>query len=177
MANNTRLIIPEAINNFNIYSQGNTLIGLSAEVSLPDIQAVTETMNGPGILGDFETVMVGMYNSIKQEIPFRMLDEDIFSLANPLEITELTLRASEQSTIKSTGNIAFKGMRIVYRGRPIEFKPGTVKQGGQMNASVTLEVFYILIEIDGKRKFELDKLNNVFKINDVDLLADIKKQC
>lgn len=174
---NTKNTIPELINNFNVYKGGNALIGMSGEVALAEFQALTDTLSGPGILGEIETVVVGAFSAMQQEIPFRILDDDIFSLANPLEVQELTLRASEQSTIKSTGNISFKGMRVVFRGRPKGFIPGTVKQGAQMGASVTLELVYILIEIDGSRKLELDKLNNVYKINDVDILAEIKRHC
>ena len=52
-----------------------------------------------------------------------------------------------------------------------------MKQGGAMDAAVTVEVVYIMIELDGKQRVELDKLNNVYKVNGVDLLAKIRKQC
>lgn len=174
---NGRLNIPEVINDFNVYRSGNELIGISGEVTLAELNSVTETLSGPGILGEIETVVVGMFSHMEQEIPFRILDEDIFTLANPLEVQELTLRAAAQSTIRATGNLDSKGMRIVFRGRPTSFKPGVVKQGGQMGASVTLGLVYMLIEIDGVRKLELDKLNNVYKVNDVDVLAKIKQHC
>ena len=54
---------------------------------------------------------------------------------------------------------------------------GTVKQGGAMDAAVTVEITYIMIELDGKQRIELDKINNVYKVNGVDLLAKIRKQC
>lgn len=169
--------IPELVNDFNVYKSGNKLIGITGEVSLAELSALTDTISGPGILGEIETVVLGAFGSIQQEIPFRMLSDDIFSLANPREVQELTLRASNQGTVKATGSIISKGMRIVFRGRPVAFKPGTVKKGGQMGASVTLELIYILVEVDGSRKLELDKLNGVYKVNDVDLLSDIKQQC
>lgn len=172
----TRLAIPELINNFNVYKAGNRLIGVSSEISLSEFQAITETISGAGILGEIETAVIGMFQSMKQQIPFRVLDDDIFSLANPMEVQDLTLRGAIQGT-DSNGGVGTKGMRIVFRGRVVSFTPGTVKQGAQMNASVTLELVYILIEISGSRKLELDKLNNVYKINDVDVLADIKRLC
>ena len=46
-----------------------------------------------------------------------------------------------------------------------------------MDAAVAVEVVYIMIELDGKQRVELDKLNNVYKVNGVDLLAKIRKQC
>ena len=39
-----------------------------------------------------------------------------------------------------------------------------------------MEVIYILIEVNGKKKFELDKINFQYKVNNVDLLAKIRKQ-
>lgn len=169
--------IPEVIHSYNVYKSGNQLIGLTGEVTLPDFDAMTETVSGAGILGEYEEVIIGMFGSMEQEIPFRVLDEDIFSLMNPMEVLDLTLRASQQFTEKSTGAIDFKGMRIVIRGKQKKFKPGKVQNATQMDASVTVEVVYILIEIDGVAKIELDKLNSVYKVNGIDLLAKVRNQC
>ena len=169
--------IPLVVNNFNVYKQGHALIGISGEVTLPDFENVTATVSGAGILGEFEENVIGMFNSMEQEIPFRLLDDDIFSFMDPTEIVDLTLRASQQITNKGTGEIDYRGMRVVVRGKQKKFVAGKVKQGEQMDASVTLEVIYLLIEIDGVKKIELDKLNFVYKVNGKDILAKVRKQC
>nr|DAN92300.1 MAG TPA: tail tube protein [Caudoviricetes sp.] len=169
--------IPGVINNFNLYHQGTALVGLTGEISLPDFEGMTETLSGPGILGEIEEVIIGAFSSMELEVPFRILDEDAFKLMSPVETLDLTLRASEQFTVKSTGNIDYKGMRVVVRGRQKKLTGGTVKQGGAMDASVTVEVAYIMIELDGQKRIELDKLNNVYKVNDKDLLAKVRSQC
>ncbi|MGL5512949.1 MAG: phage major tail tube protein, partial [Sporomusa sp.] len=156
---------------------GSALIGVSGEVKLPDFDSVTEKLSGPGILGEIETAIIGSYGSQEQEITFRILDDDIFSFMDPTQVVDLTLRGSQQYTVKSTGTIDYRGMRVAVRGRKKKFQPGTVKQGGTMDATLTLELTYILIEIDGNKKVELDKLNNVFKINDKDVLSKIRSQC
>lgn len=171
------LYIPEIINNFNVYSKGNKLIGVTGEVTLAEMNAMTETINGAGLLGEYETIAVGHFSSAVQEITFRILNEDIFTLSNPMQEQELTLRASAQSTIKANVGISTTGMRIVFRGRPKTFTPGTVKQGAMMGAKLGLELMYTLYEIGGKRRLEIDKLNAVYKINDVDVLAAIRNQC
>lgn len=169
--------IPEIINNFNAYNNGNVLIGVSGSVSLPSFDAITETISGAGILGEYETAIAGFYASMQQEVPFRILDNDIFSLMNPNALVDLTFRASAQSTVKSTGAISYKGMRIVERGRLKGFTPGTLEMGKQMGASVTLELLYILVEVDGKTMLEYDKLNTVFVVNGKDLLEEVRKYC
>lgn len=169
--------VPEVINNFNAYHNGSVLVGVSGSVTLPSLDAITEEVSGAGILGTYETSVVGAYDSMEQEVPFRILDEDIFSLMNPTELVDLTFRASAQSTVKATGAIDYKGMRIVERGRLKSFTPGKLELGKQMDASVKMELLYILVEINGKTKLEYDKLNSVFIVDDVDLLEKVRSLC
>jgi hypothetical protein len=166
--------VPEVINNFNVYNNGNVLVGVSGSVTLPNFDAITEEVSGAGILGTYDTSIPGMYGSMAQEVPFRILDKDIFSIMNPSELVDLTFRASEQSTVKATGALTYNGMRVVERGRLKSFTPGKYELGKKMDASVTLELLYILIEIDGETMLEYDKLNSVFVVNGKDLLEKVR---
>lgn len=67
--------VPEIINNYNVYNNGNVLIGVSGAVTLPTFDAITEEVSGAGILGSYETSVPGSYSSMTQEVPFRILDE------------------------------------------------------------------------------------------------------
>ena len=176
--NNSGMVFPEVINNFNVYNDANRIVGTTGEISLPDIQAVTATISGAGILGEYNTAVVGMFQSMAPEIPFRMIDKDFFMMLNTGEQSKITLRSSVQQRNRETGGtLSTQAMRVVYRGHPTAAKLGTVKQGELMNASITLELTYILIEFGGTVMLELDKLNSIYKVNGVDLLADIRKQC
>lgn len=166
--------VPEIINNYNAYTNGNKLIGVTGEMELPSFDAITEEVSGAGVLGTYETSTPGNYSSLTQDVVFRILDEDIFSIMNPNELVDLTLRASAQSTVKSTGALDYKSMRIVERGRLKSFTPGKLSLGKTMDAKVTLEVLYILIEVDGETKLEYDKLNSVFVVNGKDLLEKVR---
>ena len=169
--------IPEIINNFNAYHNGNKMIGVSGSITLPSFDAITETISGAGILGEYESSVVGHYGSMTQEVPFRILDIDIFSLMDPSALVDLTFRASAQSTVKATGAIDYNGMRVVERGRLKGFTPGTLELGKQMNAKITMELLYILIEVGGKTMLEYDKLNPRFVVNGRDLLEKVRKFC
>lgn len=166
--------VPEIVNNFNAYNNGNVLVGVTGSITLPSLEAITEEVSGAGILGSYETSIPGHYSSISQEVPFRILDKDIFSLMDPSTPVDLTFRAANQSTVKATGSLKYNQMRIVERGRLKSFTPGTLEQGKQMNATVTLEVLYILIEVDGETMLEYDKLNSVFVVDGKDLLQEIR---
>ncbi|MCD8294681.1 MAG: phage major tail tube protein [Clostridia bacterium] len=169
--------IPAVINDFNAYRSGNVLVGVTGEVTLPDLEAMTETISGPGILGEIDEAIIGRFSSMELEVPFRVLEEDIFTLFTPTSPIDLTLRAAEQYTDKTTSAVDYKGMRVVVRGIAKKLTSGTLKQGGTMDSSVTIELTYYMVEINGDTKVELDKLNGIYKVGGTDLLSKIKKLC
>lgn len=168
--------IPEIINNFNVYMDADKLIGVSAEVTLPDLEAMTETISGAGILGEYDAANPGHYGAIDFELPFRVLYGDIFKAIDPTKSVAFTLRGSIQ-TDDGTGTKNFNGMRVIVKGSAKKLTGGTVKPGAPTNSSVTLGLAYIKIEIDGAPKLELDKLNGIYKINGNDVLSGISSLC
>lgn len=169
--------IPEKINAFNVYLSGNMLIGLSEEVALPSFEGITETVSGPGLLGEFESAALGHFSSMEMEIPFRQMDEEIFKLADQSAALDLTLRGSIQFTEGSTGATGFKPMRVVVRGKNKSLEGGSAKQGNGTKSKIKVEILYILIEINNKPMIELDKLNFVFKVNGKDLMEKVRRMC
>lgn len=169
--------LPTVTNTYNVYNKGNVLIGLSDEIPIPDFTAITEEMSGSGLLGKINEAVMGHFDSQEMEIPFLNLDDDILSFADPLEVVDLNLRASQQTLDKEKGTAGYRGIRIAVRGKVKSFKPGTLKQGGKMGSSITVELHRIRIEIDGKEKLELDKLNAVYRVNGKDIMEEMRKYC
>ena len=56
-------IIPEVLNHFNIYNGANALVGVSGEVELPELEAITDTVEGTGVLGEIEDPVTGQFSS------------------------------------------------------------------------------------------------------------------
>lgn len=173
MSNN---ILAAATHTFNVYDKGEVLIGIT-EVALPAFNALTVEMEGSGLLGKFSQAVMGQYESMEMKLPFINLDEDIFRFADPTEVVDLNLRVAQQNLDRGEGGDGFKNLRVAIRGKTKAFEPGTVKNGTTMNASITLELLYILIEIDGKSKIELDKLNSVYKVNGKDIMEQMRAYC
>lgn len=167
--------IPEAIHDFNLYLTGNKLGGQTGEVSLPDFEAMTQTISGAGILGEYEAPIPGHFGSMEQEIPFRVINEDYFKMIDPTEPVELTLRGAIQYKVAATQKTDYMGMRVVFRGACKKMAIGTVKQRGSMDSSITLELTYVLIEMDGKKRVELNKISPNYTVNGVDVLAKVKQ--
>ncbi|MCX4312113.1 MAG: phage major tail tube protein [Muribaculaceae bacterium] len=169
--------IPSKINSFNVYKDGTKLVGISDEVTLPDFESLTETLSGPGILGEIDDPTLGHFQSMEMEIPFRQMDKDLFILSDDISSVTVTLRGSIQYTVNDTGATAFKPMRVVVRGKNKGITGGKAKQGTGTGSSIKLELLYILIEIDNVTEIELDKLNFVYKVHGKDLLEKVRKMC
>lgn len=165
------------INLYNCYQDGHKMVGLTDEVTLPDFDALTETLSGAGILGEIDEPTLGHFGASEIEIPFLMVDNQMFEMMDMSNSINLTLRISNQAIEQANFKTDFMPSRVVIKGKKKGFTMGSAKQGSAMKPSVKVEILYILIEVNGKKKFELDKLNVVYKVNDKDLLQKARSQC
>ncbi|MCI5713663.1 MAG: phage major tail tube protein [Lachnospiraceae bacterium] len=168
---------PSVINSFNAYNDGNRIIGQTGEITLPDVESKTTTVSGAGILGDIEEPVIGQVNSLKITIPFATIADDYFKLCNQLKSVGLTLRGAIQCMDTETGEAVMQQMRVVLRGKMATFTNGKLKAAEQMGASLTIELLYYMVELEGVTQVEIDKLNSVFIVNGVDVLEPIRNMC
>ena len=136
--------IPEKISEYNAYLDGSKMIGVAASVTLPEINMKTSTVSGVGVNGELDSPTIGQFESMEQEIQFNTLYSSAMDMLSPLSTVNLTLRAAQQ----------------VYD------KPGGYN-------FITLELTYIMIEVDGVQLLEVDKLNGIYKVNGNDMLAGV----
>lgn len=165
--------VPEKINDCNTYLGGNKMIGVAASVTLPTISMKTSTTSGMGINGEIDSPTIGQFESMEQEVQFNTLYSSAADMLSPLKTVDLTFRAAQQVYDK-TGGYAFKGLRVVEKARVKKFEPGKIEKSESMEAKVTLELTYIMIENDGEKLVEIDKLNGVYIVNGEDMLAEVR---
>lgn len=172
------MIIPEVINNYNIYDdKARKMIGISGEVELPELEAITDTVEAAGILGEVEDPVTGQFASAKIKIPFSNLYEDIFNLMDTTNPPQLTLRGSMQVMNSATGGTDYVPVKIVVRGKATTSSLGKFVKGKKGEPEIELEILYLKVMIKNKTTLELDKLNSVFAVNGKDMLAKVRSQC
>ena len=81
--------IPTKINKYNVYNQGNRLLGTGDEVTLPSFEASSETVSGAGVLGEFDDPTVGYFSNMELEIPFRVLDQEAVDMLDQTKAVQL----------------------------------------------------------------------------------------
>ena len=167
-------MIPELINAYNVYLSGK-LLGISGETELPEMEAMAETVEVAGTLGEFDTPATGHYSSMKMKIPFAILHEDVFKLIDTTKALELTLRGSEQFMDRKTGDTSDIPVRIVLRGKATTDTLGTFQKGKKGEPEIEVEIFYLKVVVNGDQKLLLDKLNFKFEVNGKDRLKKIRE--
>ena len=181
----SKIVIPEVLNHYNVYNDAaKKLIGISGEIELGDLEAITDTIEGAGtdtiegagVLGEIEDPVTGQFSSLKIKIPFSVLYEDLFSLMNTTKPPQLTLRASMQCMDPTTGETGYYPVKIVVRGKASKTGLGKVTKGKKGEPEIELEILYIKIMINNKTTLELDKLNFKFVLNGVDMLKKVRDQ-
>lgn len=165
--------IPEKVVNYNVYDDTEKLVGVAAETTLPNFEAMTETISGAGIAGEYESPTPGHFGSQTIEIPFRTLLDKSFSLMKNKGRT-IVLRAAQQSYDVAQGKTSTRPLKITLRGIPKSLEMGKLAPGSMTDTKNTIEILYIKVEENGKTVLEYDKLNFVFIVDGEDILADIR---
>lgn len=169
--------IKQLLHNFKLYNnnKGERLVGIGDEFPLPGFDPVTYSVKGAGFLGEFEAPVAGHFKSIETEIAFRVMDEEAFQLLG--DKIDLTLRGSYQGMNTESNDDTFTPVRVVMKGRNKGFEGGKAKITEGTDTKIKAELWYILIEVDGRVMLELDKFNSVYNVLGKDMLEEVNKYC
>lgn len=165
--------IPEAIHDFNMYLTGNKLGGITGEVEMPPFESMTSTVLGAGILGEYEPPPPPL-RSMEQETP-SAAQPGLFQHGRPHPAPGADTAGSHQYAAASTPGHGVHGHEGGLPGQAKNVNIGTVRQRGSLDSTITLELTYVLVEMDGKSMIEIDKINPTYKVNGNDVLSKIKQ--
>ena len=86
--------IDELIINFRVYEDANEYLGMS-EATLPEVSNLAEEIQGAGIAGNVEAVVLGHIEAMTLTLNFRTVTKAAIRLAEP-RIHNIDLRAAQQ---------------------------------------------------------------------------------
>lgn len=164
--------IPEKLINFRVYEDGNNFIGV-ADAELPSLEAMTETVSGAGIAGEYDSPVIGHYQSMTLTINWRTPTGKLLSLAAP-KVHQLDLRGAIQVNDAANGQYRAVPLRVTANCTPKTTETGSLQVGSPTDSSNEFEVTYLKIWYDGREYIEIDKLNFICKIDGVDYLAAVR---
>lgn len=164
--------VPEKLINYKVFRDGVDLVGL-ADVDLPDIEHLSETLSGSGLAGEFDSPTIGHTKDMTLKMKFRTIYKSVVGLVEPKPIL-FDLRLSVQAVDAGTSEYNSYPSRIVVRGTPKKKGLGKLDPGKKMDNELDLSVSYLKVFVDDAEVLEVDKLNFIFKVNGVDALAQVR---
>lgn len=165
--------VPEKLINYRVYLNGDDMLGTS-DVTLPTLEAMTETVKGAGIAGEIESPVMGHFSSMEIELNWRTLEKSNVLLASPTGV-HLDLRGAQQVYDSGSGTFISRPVKVVVRGVPKSTELGKLEVGATTDTKNTIEVNYIKITVDQDTILEIDKYNYICNINGTDYLAAVRE--
>ena len=165
--------VPERLINFRVYGEGNDLLGV-ANVELPSIEAMTDTVSGAGIAGEVESPILGHYGSMTTTFTWRTISADLTKLLSQ-KAHSLDLRGSQQVYDAALGEYSTVPVRVSLKAVPKSGSLGSFEVGSTTDSETEFEVLYIKVFVNNKELIEIDKYNYVAKFDGEDKLASVRK--
>jgi len=160
------------LDNGNVYTDGNSLLGKVQEVTLPEMKAKMSEHNGLGMIGQVE--LPTGFEKMEMSIKWTSYYPDVLA-------KNANIFAAQQLQIRSTLNVYGAGGRLEelpvvvhVTATPKGSQMGTMKAQEQIETETAYNVTYIKCVVDGEELFELDVLTNVYKVSGSDVLAQYR---
>jgi P2 family phage contractile tail tube protein len=165
--------VPEKLIAYRVYRDGIDLIGI-ADVELPDLEAMTDTIKGAGIAGEFDSPTIGHYGSMALKLSWRTLVQPVAFLSQQ-KSHALDIRGAVQTLEAGSGNYVVVPLKISVRVTPKNTVLGKLDIGAKMDSSNEFEVSYLKVTIDNVDVIEIDKFNYIAKIDGEDALDAVRE--
>lgn len=158
--------------NFAVYEDSVEYAGM-AQVTLPNLSALTQEISGAGIAGNVESVILGHYGAMTLGLNFRNTTAQSVRLSEPRR-HQIDLRCAQQDEDTITGKIVVHKVKHVLVVIPKIYNGGTITPASPVNGSGEYAVRYWATYIDGKKVLEIDPMNFICFVDGVDYLADVR---
>ena len=164
--------LDETVIGYRIYEDATEFRGI-AEVTLPDLEFPTTTVEGAGIAGEVEDAIMGYMKAMRTTMKFNTFGDNAMALAAPVD-HNIDIREVQQSRNQTTGKVEAGVVKHVMVIRPVKVSLGTLKPSSSSDPSGEYTVSYYARYSGGKKDIELDPLGYKCMIGGVDYLEDVR---
>lgn len=158
--------------NANVYINGNSFLGKTEEIKLPDVVVTMTEHKALGMVGKIE--LPSGLDKMESVIKWNSLYPEVLKLAgNPFKAVSIQARASME-TYTGEGRTEEVPVVAFITGTFKKFPMGNYKQHDNVEAETSMTVTYIRLTVDGEDIVEVDTLANIYKVGGEDLLEQYR---
>ena len=153
----------------NVYLNGNSLLGQAEEVKLPDMASKMSEHKALGMVAGME-LFAGIEKMVAEFKWSSYFADTMVATANPFNAVDMQVRSSLR-TFGGSGEVTSETPVVVYlKGTFTQSGTGTFKQHDPTDIPSKMSVKYMRQVVNGREILEIDVMNNIFKVDGVDLL-------
>lgn len=157
------------LQNAVLHLDGNNLYGKCEEVQNPEIKAKMTDHKTLGMNGTLElsSGLDKMEGSFKLNGPV----EEVAAMAADVKTQHEFIFRGNQEVYRGQTKVADRPYVVIWRGTFKNSKLGDQKQHENMELNYTVNVTYVKLVVNNVAKLEIDVINNIHRVDGVDLLA------
>lgn len=163
---------------YSIYSRtegGNPkFITDTSSLKRPDLDTLTETIKGAGLMGEIELPTLGQLAAMAYEITFKRSNKDAIVFFGQ-KTQHFETRWVTDVLDATNAKIGISANKEIVKAIPKKLGLGNLEGNSSNETTVALEVIYYKFIQDGVTLLEIDKLNNVFIVDGWDYAAQIRE--
>jgi P2 family phage contractile tail tube protein len=165
------MALPNILKIFNLFNDGNSLMGVAEEVSLPKLSRKMDEFQGAGMP---MPVDIDISNE-KIELDWTCAGFlfDAVKQYGAAKVGANLLRFAGAYQREDTGDV--DAVEIVIRGRHKELDFGNAKVGDKTQTKIKTVCSYYKLTVNGQVLIEIDALAMIFMVNGVDMLEKQRK--
>lgn len=161
--------------NAEVYREGTNRLMGEAKITLPEINFLTTDIKGNGIAGEYSVSTRGHTENLESTLTFRVVRHDAVQFLKQDTSHNLNCYAAYESHDSATGVRKMNQLRVDLRGVTKSLNMGEWEPGEVNETELVLTLNYLRLSENGKELLLIDKFNYVFKTDDVDYLAAVRK--
>lgn len=152
--------------NYSVYVSTKK-VGDTASVELPEVEFLTDSIKGSGIIGEIDLPSLYQVGSMSLSISTRVSNNEE-DLALLISARDIEIRWVTDAIDTSTALADVIGHKAFVKCVPKKIGEGKIEPGSGQDGSYEYEILSYKRVTNGKSILEIDKLNGVFKVNGID---------
>jgi len=157
----------------NVYINNTSTHGTASEVTCPDVTPVMGEYNVLGMVGTLE--FFKGFEKLETTIKWKYANTDVRkACANFIKPVDIMVR-SHKARWDNGGILEDVPIVIYLKGTPTKHQGGGYKPKEASEFETTFSCTYFKEEVDGEEIVEVDVMNNIYKVDGEDLLAEYRQ--
>ena len=158
---------------FTVFANGSEEFGV-AEVTLPDLEYITDTIKGGGLAGELEVPTLGQLKAMKSSITWRLVEKSLSKFARQ-DYHQVEFRGAQQTENTETGALEVSTVSVQMGGWVTKTGFGKFTNTETTGSTTEMSLNALKVEVDVQVLHNIDVMNGVCIIDGVDYWAAIRK--